>query len=105
MTYNKFCKYAAIGVVLFILIIVLLHFWQRHEMKRELAELQEISALALTQQEIDLINEDLNRRNALDCKIERTWYGFACREFKTGKLYRVYSKLNKTYAKTKKSAM
>ena len=44
----------------------------------------------ITVQEADFLNQELNRRYADDCTIERTWYGFKCVEFKTGKIYKIY---------------
>jgi len=47
-------------------------------------------ANSITQAEVDYLNKELNRRYADDCTIERTWYGFKCVEFKTGKIYKIY---------------
>ncbi|MDD3095809.1 MAG: hypothetical protein PHD63_06160 [Candidatus Marinimicrobia bacterium] len=44
----------------------------------------------ITDAEVDFLNQELNRRYADDCTIERTWYGFKCVEFKTGKIYKIY---------------
>ena len=45
---------------------------------------------SITQAEVNFLNQELNRRYADDCTIERTWYGFRCIEFKTGKIYKIY---------------
>ena len=75
-----------LSIIAFIFLAVLLfsHQYERRQLSAE------IHALDLSQREINVLNDELNRRMAEDCKIERTFYGFRCTEFKTGKVYRVY---------------
>lgn len=72
------------------LVAGLSHFIQRQRLSAEIAGFERISALHVTQAEINFINRDLNRRAADDCKLERTLYGFKCTEFKSNKIYRIF---------------
>jgi hypothetical protein len=49
---------------------------------------QTAETLRLNQAEIDLIMTRLDGL-ADDCIVKREWYGFSCREIKTGKLFRM----------------
>ena len=44
---------------------------------------------SLSQEEINLINFELDKRSVGDCVLTREWYGFRCVD-KDGKVYRVF---------------
>ena len=45
--------------------------------------------LDMTEQEINHVMKNLERRSAADCVLTRTETGFQCKEMATGKVYRV----------------
>lgn len=80
-------------VTLLFLVVMAARCYEGRKLKAEIAEQQTI--MKLNQYEIDRLNEELNARCANDCVLERTWYGFTCREFKADengkrKIFRVF---------------
>jgi hypothetical protein len=86
MRKEKF-KMLAVFALLFLLILFFLRVYEGRQFRAEVAEQQNL--MQLNQHEIDRLNEELSARYADDCKVERTWYGFRCTEFKTGKVFKV----------------
>lgn len=82
-------KFRLLWIVALVLLCALLmsRCYEGRQLKAEVAQQQII--MQLNQAEIDRLNSELEARNADDCKIERTWYGFRCTEFKSGKVFRV----------------
>jgi len=88
MNFRRFIDIMTVVFALVVLAAVFLHSCQRQRLKAEISEMQTIPRI--TQSEIFLLNKALDARKADDCKLERTWYGFRCVEFKTGKVFRVF---------------
>lgn len=82
MRRDKTPEILAIVALLFVFVLVVAHWQQSRAFKAEIAEYR------LSQKEIMLINDNLNRRNVDDCELERTWYGFKCVD-REGKVYRI----------------
>lgn len=72
-------------VVIIGLAILLFNHWKEGRTFKA-----EINQLRMTKGESNYIMKELDRRCADDCALTRTWYGFKCREFKTGKIFKVY---------------
>ena len=71
-------------VIIGIGLLLVFHWIEGRKLKAE------INQLHMTKGESKFVMEELDRSCADDCALTRTWYGFKCREFKTGKIFKVY---------------
>ena len=77
-------------VIIALATILVMHCVEREEFKKELAQASKYTKMS--QGDILYVSSELKRLSCGDCVLTRTSYGYICREFSTGKNFRVVMK-------------
>jgi len=77
-------------VIIALATILVMRCVERGEFKKNLADASKYTRM--TEADILYVSNELKRKSCGDCILTRTSYGYICREFKTGKNFRVVMK-------------
>ena len=80
MTFPTFCKLMAAVVLAVTIIFIGAYLTEKQSYRHELATYSK---------ELKQVSRELQRRAADDCIMERTEYGYQCKEIKSGKVFKV----------------
>lgn len=85
---EKIILFGSLSIIAFILFSFLVVFLHEREKQRFQEEIRK-EALYISQADVDFINQNLKKRNANDCCLERTEYGYKCKELVSKKLFKI----------------